>query len=718
MKTRFLKSRSRRNRLQTRAHPPTSRVQRALGSTGFEPLESRKLLAADIGMSHLFADQIDSSEFMAASVLVAEGEAPAPGPETGARDLVSFAQELTNRGVSLYCAEWSEDCTQQLELFQDGGKFINLIESTDQNRELTQEAIDAGITVLPTWEFSDGSRETGIQTLDQLSLLSGLSIPFSSQPSFAPLGNQFVGIGSPLHLPIDAYDPNGGLLTVSVESSNPELLSAEVLTGNRSLELSVAGYGDMVFELFEGRAPRPSGRVIELAESGFYDGTIFHRVIEDFVIQGGDPTGTGRGGSTLGDFDDQYHLDLQHNATGMLSYAKSQDDTNDSQFFITDRPVRHLDFNHSVFGILVEGEENRAAIETIATDNADRPNFDVTLESASIFEDEENSVVVLRPTGNGSGVVTLTVTVRDEDGNEVSESIDVEVGDDTANGGPFLNDIDDLTTCPNHAVQLQLTSQDKEGDEVTYAVQQLGDVAYELEVDAATGLVTVTPPADFIGEFQFAVGVRQTSSTTTASTFDTQIVSVTVESSHQNPNNQFDVNDDGFVTPIDALIIINHINSGEPTSVGDLGPPPDYFDANADCSISPIDALLVINELNSLGSGEGEGQGTNQWDGHTADVHFESYLAFLPAEFSTALSPGLVQRGNSPSTAMTAPAETIPDTAADPQNGSHQQPTTNPSQKPLPRLRSIPPRGEQLSDEQAVFTDLLLEFAAEMNWLD
>ena len=69
----------------------------------------------------------------------------------------------------------------------------------------------------------------------------------------------------------------------------------------------------MVFQLFEGRAPRATEQIITLANDGFYDGIIFHRVIDEFVIQGGDPTGTGSGGSDLGDFDDQFHVDLQHN---------------------------------------------------------------------------------------------------------------------------------------------------------------------------------------------------------------------------------------------------------------------------------------------------------------------------------------------------------------------------------------------------------------------
>ncbi len=99
----------------------------------------------------------------------------------------------------------------------------------------------------------------------------------------------------------------------------------------------------MVFELFDQEASRVTNRIKSLVESGFYNKTtsgqiIFHRVIDNFVIQAGDPTGTGSGGSSLADFDDQFDVDLQHNRTGVLSYAKSSDDTNDSQFFITEGP--------------------------------------------------------------------------------------------------------------------------------------------------------------------------------------------------------------------------------------------------------------------------------------------------------------------------------------------------------------------------------------------
>ncbi|RMF40028.1 MAG: tandem-95 repeat protein, partial [Planctomycetota bacterium] len=396
------------------------------------------------------------------------------------------------------------------------------------DRTPNQIAVNENITEYPTWEFPDGTRLTGVQTLETLSQRSGVPIPTSSTPSFDALSDVAVAIGSPLHIPIDAYDPNGNPLTVTVTSSDPGLLQADVLTGNRSLRLSTQGFGDMVFELFEGRAPLPSGRVITLAQSGFYDGVTFHRVINNFVIQGGDPTGTGAGGSDLGDFDDQFHLELQHNRTGVLSYAKSTDDTNDSQFFITEGPQRFLDFNHSVFGQLVEGEAVREAISNTATDASDRPINPVTINSATVFQDTENRVVILRPTGTGTGSATITVTVSDTEGNSTSQSFLATVVNDTANGAPFLNPIPPVQAVAGQTTTVQLTAQDKEDDTLIFSVQPLGTQQFDLSVDSSTGLVTLTPPAGFTGELQFRATVRQTTPTTTTSPDDNQVVTVNV----------------------------------------------------------------------------------------------------------------------------------------------------------------------------------------------
>ncbi len=297
---------------------------------------------------------------------------------------------------------------------------------------------------------------------------------------FEPIGNLTVQIGSPLHIPIDAYDPDGGPLTVTVSVANPNLLEAVVLSGNRSIRIDMNGYGDMVFELFEQRAPVAAGRVIELANANFYDGIIFHRIADNFVIQGGDPTGTGTSGSTLGNFDDDFHPDLQHNREGVLSFAKSSDDTNNSQFFITEVPTRFLDFNHSVFGQLVEGFDVREAISETSTPesrgagSSQKPDNDVKITSIDVFDDTENSVVMLKPTGTGTGTTSVTFTVTDQNGHSYSETVQVAVVADTANSQPFLNDITPPTAGTiNTAAQLQLSSVDIEGDAVTYFAQSL-----------------------------------------------------------------------------------------------------------------------------------------------------------------------------------------------------------------------------------------------------
>jgi cyclophilin family peptidyl-prolyl cis-trans isomerase len=112
--------------------------------------------------------------------------------------------------------------------------------------------------------------------------------------------------------------------------------------------------GDVVVELFADKAPRTVNNFVFLARDGFYDGVTFHRVIADFMAQGGDPTGTGRGGPGYV-FADEFHPALKHSKTGILSMANAGPNTNGSQFFITFGPTPHLDGRHSVFGQVVKG---------------------------------------------------------------------------------------------------------------------------------------------------------------------------------------------------------------------------------------------------------------------------------------------------------------------------------------------------------------------------
>ncbi|MGI6400881.1 MAG: peptidylprolyl isomerase [Thermoguttaceae bacterium] len=114
--------------------------------------------------------------------------------------------------------------------------------------------------------------------------------------------------------------------------------------------------GTIKLELFYDKVPKTVKNFEDLAKKGFYDGLKFHRVIADFMIQGGDPTGTGAGGPGY-QFDDEFHPDLRHDGPGTLSMANAGPNTNGSQFFITHVPCPWLDGRHSVFGKVIEGQD-------------------------------------------------------------------------------------------------------------------------------------------------------------------------------------------------------------------------------------------------------------------------------------------------------------------------------------------------------------------------
>ncbi len=112
--------------------------------------------------------------------------------------------------------------------------------------------------------------------------------------------------------------------------------------------------GDMLIELFADKAPKTVNNFVFLARQGFYDGIIFHRVIANFMAQGGDPTGKGSGGPGY-KFADEFHPSLRHDKPGTLSMANAGPNTNGSQFFITHVPTPHLDNKHTVFGQVIKG---------------------------------------------------------------------------------------------------------------------------------------------------------------------------------------------------------------------------------------------------------------------------------------------------------------------------------------------------------------------------
>jgi cyclophilin family peptidyl-prolyl cis-trans isomerase len=148
--------------------------------------------------------------------------------------------------------------------------------------------------------------------------------------------------------------------------------------------IRMADGGEMRFDLFDDEAPLTVNNFVFLANQGFYDGTTFHRVLEDFMAQGGDPTGTGGGGPGYS-FADEVDAGLTFDRRGLLAMANSGPNTNGSQFFITFAPAEHLNGLHTIFGELVEGGDVLSGINLRDPDTATEPG-DVIAEITIIEE--------------------------------------------------------------------------------------------------------------------------------------------------------------------------------------------------------------------------------------------------------------------------------------------------------------------------------------------
>lgn len=174
-------------------------------------------------------------------------------------------------------------------------------------------------------------------------------------------------------------------------NSNNQNLTQEQEKQNMSDSTVVAvintNMGIIEIQLFESQTPKTVANFIGLAEKGYYNGVIFHRVIENFMIQGGDPTGTGRGGESIygAKFEDEIVSSLKHDGPGILSMANAGPNTNGSQFFITLVATPWLDGKHTVFGKVIAGMEVVSAIGKVKTSKpGDKPLEDVIMESVTI----------------------------------------------------------------------------------------------------------------------------------------------------------------------------------------------------------------------------------------------------------------------------------------------------------------------------------------------
>jgi len=149
------------------------------------------------------------------------------------------------------------------------------------------------------------------------------------------------------------------------------------------LETSMGAFS---VELYTSHAPRTCENFLELCRRAYYNGTVFHRVIQGFMLQGGDPTGTGRGGESIygGKFEDEITRALKHTGAGILSMANAGPNTNGSQFFVTLAPTPHLDGKHTIFGRVCEGMGIVERIGNVQTDGNDRPIDEVKITRCTV----------------------------------------------------------------------------------------------------------------------------------------------------------------------------------------------------------------------------------------------------------------------------------------------------------------------------------------------
>ena len=165
--------------------------------------------------------------------------------------------------------------------------------------------------------------------------------------------------------------------SIEEETHMPESMTVAVINTNM---------GMIEIELFADKTPKTVENFVGLANKGYYDGIIFHRVIADFMLQGGDPTGTGRGGESLwgGKFEDEFVSELRHDTPGILSMANAGPSTNGSQFFITLVPTPWLDGKHTIFGKVINGMNVVEDIGKVKTGPGDKPVEDIIMINVKI----------------------------------------------------------------------------------------------------------------------------------------------------------------------------------------------------------------------------------------------------------------------------------------------------------------------------------------------
>lgn len=370
----------------------------------------------------------------------------------------------------------------------------------DQTTGAAGTKVDTDLTAGGSSAFSSGIDRAEITVTDVND-----EPTFDVIESLLPVNQVVVRGGTSTHLALDGEDVDGTNVTysVTVTGGDAGIATPSITSGNRSMRVTVApnteiAGGEMTFQLFEQRAGRVTDQIINLAQQGAYNNDEYHRVVPNFVIQGGNFSGSG---FTVPIIDDQFHTQLLHLGPGYLSMANlgdtplpngdliSGDDTNGGGYFITLVDTRFLDGNHSVFGFQVEGQDVREEIGNVAV-NGQSPVNEIFQETVEIFVDSINGVLIISAPEDATGTVQLTVTADDGNGGTSQQIIDVTVENDVANMTPFLDDIAPVSTTTGTDAVFNITATDAEGDDYVIDAQRREVINF----DDGPNERDVTPP--------------------------------------------------------------------------------------------------------------------------------------------------------------------------------------------------------------------------------
>lgn len=395
-------------------------------------------------------------------------------------------------------------------------------------------------------------RGLNIETLEDRLALS-VSLPTITAPP--------VLTGKHTYIPLEATDTNGLPVSFSATSANSNIV-ASIYTGGRTVVMNVTGKdssgasftGDIVLKLFEDKAPITTEHFIRHIMAGNYNGLKFHRVVSGFVAQGGDPNGDGTGG--FGDkFNDEFNSSLTFNSFGLLAMANAGDDDNDSQFFITDTAStssfpQHLNFNHNIFGQIVDGLDIfQKIMGTPVTGST--PNTPVTINQAYVINTNKYAILDLSSVGTFTGSGNVTVTVKNSRNETSSQTASVTVQADSVSGTatndrPFLDmaTVFDRQMAVNGTLTFDVTATDLDNNPLTFVVRRADFTELDAsdnvtvvvqQVNNGRARITITPNTDFTGLVNLKIGVTDVTSSPVLTDFDTQAFNLNVTSNALSP---------------------------------------------------------------------------------------------------------------------------------------------------------------------------------------